>query len=392
MNQTKKLVGMLPFALALMLGLSANAQPTATGTATLFNDSVVGVTITSGSSGYGWVPLVTITGGGGSGAGAYATISNGVVTAISVTNAGFGYTNPPQLVIAAPSTTLFSSSLVLDLPLDGSAVDAGPYNFTVITNGGGIFVTNRFFQADSALSLNGVNQNISIPYDARLYPTEMTLSAWVNFQQFNSLGTIWESVNSTSDGWRGFALLFDASGSNLQFLDYTGSGYNTSLSAPTTDLTAGTWAQIVITRATNSCAMFVNGVKVAFETGLTPYAKPGVSPMSLGANNNADSSGFAYYCPVTFDSVHIYDRALADSEVQTLYTNEGAPVVGVVVKTVRVNMMQLMPGKTYQLETSTNLSSWTDTSTSFAATNSTAFQDFDIIGTGMGYFRVVELP
>jgi hypothetical protein len=58
-------------------------------------------------------------------------------------------------------------------------------------------------------------------------------------------------------------------------------------------------------------------------------------------------------------------------------------------------MMQLVPGQTYQLETSTNLSSpssWTDVSVPFVATNSTAYYDVDIIGTAIGFFQVVELP
>ncbi|MGD0251121.1 MAG: hypothetical protein ABSC01_00310 [Verrucomicrobiota bacterium] len=95
------------------------------------------------------------------------------------------------------------------------------------------------------------------------------------------------------------------------------------------------------------------------------------------------------------DTIHIYNRALSDSEVNSLYTNEVTglvPTVGVVVKTIRVNMMQLVPGQTYQLENSTNLSSWTDVGAPIVATNSTAFQDIDIIGTVMGFYRVVELP
>ena len=83
---------------------------------------------------------------------------------------------------------------------------------------------------------------------------------------------------------------------------------------------------------------------------LTPYAQPEYTPLSLGAHN-ADRSGFYLFCPATLDTIHIYNRALATNEVYSLYTNEIAglvPTVGVVVKTIRVNMMQLVPGQTYQ--------------------------------------------
>lgn len=392
MKAHKKFFGVFSFALVLLFGLSSNAQQTATATATLFNEFVVGITVTDGGSGYGWPPSVTITGGGGSGAGAYATISSGVVTAITVTNAGSGYTNPPQVIVAAPVTAPFGSSLVLDLPLDGSAADVGPNDFTVITNGGGTWVPNRFLQANSALSLNGVNQNIVIPNDARLFPDEFTLSGWFNFQQINEVADVWEVGNATSDGYHGYQLAFR--GYDFDYQDYTGSGYNAVLSVGLTNFVANTWCQIVVTRTTNSAAVFVNGVEVASQTGLTPYAKPQYTPLSLGGDNGL-SSGFYLFCPVTLDTIHIYNRALATNEVYSLYTNEIAglvPTVGVVVKTIRVNMMQLVPGQTYQLEQSTNLNSWTDIGSSFAATNSTAYYDVDVIGTVAGFFRVVELP
>ena len=395
MKQHKKLFGAFPLALVLLFGMSANAQQTATATATLFNNFVVGITVTYGGSGYGWAPYITITGGGGTGAGAYATISNGVVTAITVTNAGYGYTSTPQVLVAAPATTPFSSSLILDLPLDDSVVDVGPNDFTVINNGGGTWVPNRFSQAESALALNGVDQNIEIPYDSRLYPDEFTLSGWFNFQQLYSASefTLWQVGNSSSDIWRGFQIVLYAPGYGFLYQDYTGSGVNVQLFVNLTNFVGNEWCQIVVSRTTNSAAVFVNGVKVASQTGLTPYAKPQVTPMSLGADNDPSGSGFYEFCPVSLDTVHIYNRALADSEVNSLYTNEVTglvPTVGVVIKTIRINMMQLVPGQTYQLENSTNLSSWTDVGTPFVATNSAAYYDVDIIGTAIGFFQVVE--
>ena len=74
----------------------------ATATATLFGNFVVAATITDAGCGYTNAPQVLITGGGGSGATATATIANGVVTAINISNAGSGYTNAPQILIASP--------------------------------------------------------------------------------------------------------------------------------------------------------------------------------------------------------------------------------------------------------------------------------------------------
>jgi hypothetical protein len=316
MKQFSKIFGILACTFFLFFGFIAQAQTTAGATATVFNGFVIGITVTNGGSDYTFAPMVTITGGGGTGAGAFASITNGAVTAITVTNFGSGYTNTPQVVVTAPSTTPFASSLVLDLPLDGSAVDQGPNKFTVITNGGGTFVPDRFQQANSAFSLNGANQNISIPYDARLFSTEFTFSAWINFQQLS--GDILRSGNASSDSWRGFDIEWSLG--SLAYQDYTGSGYNAGLTI-NANIVTGTWYQIILTRKTNSCSVYVNGVNVASQTGLTPYAKAQATPLSLGANEG-DSGSFFNYSPVTFDAVHIYNRALSSNEVVQLFAAE----------------------------------------------------------------------
>ena len=57
--------------------------------------------VTNGGSGYARAPGINITGGGGFGAMASATISGGVVTGITVTNPGSGYTSTPTVTIGA---------------------------------------------------------------------------------------------------------------------------------------------------------------------------------------------------------------------------------------------------------------------------------------------------
>ena len=67
-------------------------------------DNVSAVAIVSGKTRYiGTAPAVTFSGGGGSSAAATATISGGVVTAITVTNTGTAYTSAPTVVIARPA-------------------------------------------------------------------------------------------------------------------------------------------------------------------------------------------------------------------------------------------------------------------------------------------------
>jgi Concanavalin A-like lectin/glucanases superfamily len=76
----------------------------ATATATVVNGFVVAVNLTDTGCGYTGVPSVRVVGGGGSGAVAIATLNAaGGVSAINVTDAGFGYTSVPNIVIDPPS-------------------------------------------------------------------------------------------------------------------------------------------------------------------------------------------------------------------------------------------------------------------------------------------------
>ena len=67
-----------------------------------FDGFVVGATITDPGCGYTNAPVVLIQGGNGSGATATAVITDGQVTRIIISDAGFGYDTPPRIVIASP--------------------------------------------------------------------------------------------------------------------------------------------------------------------------------------------------------------------------------------------------------------------------------------------------
>jgi len=67
---------------------------------------VVEVAIANAGTGYLEVPAITFTGGGGSGAAATATISGGVVTAITLSNNGSSYENVPTVFVNTPYRTI----------------------------------------------------------------------------------------------------------------------------------------------------------------------------------------------------------------------------------------------------------------------------------------------
>jgi FtsP/CotA-like multicopper oxidase with cupredoxin domain len=75
--------------------------PTVTTTTPPATFTLTGFTVQNGGSSY-TTPTVIITGGGGTGATATARVTNGVITALVLTNPGTGYTSAPTVTISDP--------------------------------------------------------------------------------------------------------------------------------------------------------------------------------------------------------------------------------------------------------------------------------------------------
>ncbi|MBK8092972.1 MAG: autotransporter-associated beta strand repeat-containing protein [Verrucomicrobiaceae bacterium] len=80
--------------------LSGNATAVAT-----LGLSAASFTINGGTTEYSTAPTVTITGGGGTGATATATLTSGIVSGITITNAGVGYTSAPTIAFTGGTVT-----------------------------------------------------------------------------------------------------------------------------------------------------------------------------------------------------------------------------------------------------------------------------------------------
>jgi len=105
-------------------------------------DNVAEVGVATGGAGYVEAPGVSFSGGAGSNAAATATISGGLVTAVTVTNTGTGYTSTPTVTIQVPVLTVPTANITtgtdtIAYTAHGQATgDALTYN-----NGGGTSAT-----------------------------------------------------------------------------------------------------------------------------------------------------------------------------------------------------------------------------------------------------------
>ena len=97
------------------------------------------VNVTAGGSGY-TAPSVDITGGGGTGGTAVATVTGGVVTAVTITNPGIGYTTTPTVTITGGGGTgATATATVVGNEINAIAVTTGGTGYTspTVTFSGG---------------------------------------------------------------------------------------------------------------------------------------------------------------------------------------------------------------------------------------------------------------
>jgi hypothetical protein len=103
---------------------------TATATATVSNGSILSYTITNAGSGYTAPPDVTLSGGGGSGAAATATLTPTTIASVTVTNPGSGYFTAPAVTVESGINRAASATLTL-MPYGVSGISIEPFQSRV---------------------------------------------------------------------------------------------------------------------------------------------------------------------------------------------------------------------------------------------------------------------
>ena len=169
-----------------------------------------------------------------------------------------------------------------------------------------------------AFSLNG-DSYVSVPDSASLaFTSAVTLDAWVNSGQLNfaCTATPLSSPRATYAGARNYGLYVTSSGA--VFLSYIDSiGDDVYITTAPGLVPAGSWTNIagVIDTVTGVMEVFVNGTEVL--SGQTNGAMVADSqPLTIGASDFGNN-----FFDGLIDEVQIYNRALASTDVQTLYAD-----------------------------------------------------------------------
>jgi len=263
-----------------------------------------------------------------------------------------------SFAIQSHSQTSLTNGLVTHFTFSGTATDlSGNGNHGNLQSGVG-FTSDRFGNPNSALIFtNGATGEVTTTIQQPA-SDNFTLSIWFNIPQGTTVGM---------DGYHFLELKETQTGANFQVdktlafrsnakLDfYVFSGAEVHLYSPST-VNDGMWHHAVATLSSEGMRLYLNGALVAQNPSVTT------------------SEGFAGWFRLSqklgmCDDVRIYNRALTSSEVANLHSIESPAPVTSLIKAVVPTFSNLVVGANYQLQVSSNLTSWTNEGASFTATN-----------------------
>ena len=193
-------------------------------------------------------------------------------------------------------------------PFNGNANDVSGNN----NNG---FVSNAVLTADksgianSAYNFNGTNARI-VTTNAPTLTGNYSISAWFNTQSLASWGTI---VDCRPNAASGIGIEHN---SNLSFTTSTGSSYNNTMS--NFSIQTNTWLHVVVVYNGTHKLIYINGVldKTQLYSNLILST---TQPFIFG-DRGIMPSGPGNYFNGTLDDIGIWNRALTQQEITSLYT------------------------------------------------------------------------
>jgi hypothetical protein len=252
------------------------------GTSTL-TGPISTVTVTNGGSGYSATPTVTITDPTGSGAVATATVAGGVITGISITNPGSGYTRPTVVITDATgsgATALVTASFAANLSTAFTTIDT--QNLFAIYNGNDTFASST----DTTSVATDANATAVITSSANNVPVGSTTTYTATLVGNATLGVPAGAVQFYQDG--------APIGPNVAIATATEAGTTVTITTTAAHgLSTGQLVTISGVSIGSTTANLYNGVFTITVTGANTFT------YSLPITDLAAGSGGAAFLPLT---------------------------------------------------------------------------------------------
>ena len=198
-----------------------------------------------------------------------------------------------------------TDGLVAYYPVNGDANDeSGNGNDGTVY--GATLTTDRFGDADSAYSFDGVDDLVEVPDNPIFHFTDqMTVAAWVKPLEAGTIINKWYALDSFNlsigNGISRFTVAFPGG-------DW---GQSETVSAPAS---MGTWTHVAGVFDGENMFLYING-QLAVSQAASGTIQDSDRPISIGNHPSWDAfEGI-------IDEVYIYNRALSEAEVSQLYAS-----------------------------------------------------------------------
>lgn len=235
--------------------------------------------------------------------------------------AGFGKLTQAQ--VCQPTT----NNLVSWYRGEGNAQDAQAVNNGTLQNGTS-FAPGKIGQG---FKFDGADDFVEIPDAASLRPQQLTLEAWVKFDDLSSTVTgnappgfqyIVFKKNANQLLFEGYSLI-KLPGNRLAYSNSSNGGVQTTIVDNTQTVEVGKFYHVVGTYDGATARLYVNGRKVAEASHNLPLDL-GTRPLVIGGTNETNWDG---KMNGVIDDVKIYNRALNDTEIFSNYRTGSSLIV-----------------------------------------------------------------
>ncbi len=248
-----------------------------------------------------------LSGGGSiSSAGLYTAPGTAGAATIRVSSGSINATS--TLTISTQSTEL--AWYQADAASGSTLSDSSGNGKTAALNGSYSFASGV---SGNALSLSG--GYASLPAGIVSSLNDFTISTWVKLSSLSSGSRIFDFGTGTSVY---MYLTPQAIGTNLpRFAITTGGAGGEQQVNSSTAIPVGVWTHVAVTLSGNTCTLYLNGVAVGSNTGMTvhPAAMGSTTQNYLGKSQYADAA-----LQGSIDDFRLFGRALSASEVLALST------------------------------------------------------------------------
>ena len=191
--------------------------------------------------------------------------------------------------------------------------DYSPYGNTG-TIYGATFTTDRKGKANSAMSFDGVNDYVTVASNGlnKFSYQSFTISAWVKPEIIQNYTLIW-SYDYTSHVSPYYSQHLRINSAREIYFYWNNGTLMQKIATPAI-ISKDVWHHIVVTYTSGSQKIYVNSKEeaVGIATGVISYYN---QPVWIGKSNFGITKG------ALIDDVRIYNRALSETEIKTLYNS-----------------------------------------------------------------------